>query len=383
MSITKTGSPNPVDAGQPLTWTLTVHNAGPADAQAVVVTDVLPAGVTFVSATSPNGTCTDTAGEVRCDLGTLADGASVTITIDVTVSPDIVLPSPLSNTATVASDTSDPDTGNNSATSEIVVGTAADVSITKTGSPSPAIAGGPLTWTLKVTNIGPSDAEAVMVTDVLPAGVTLVPNTLPADCSNAAGKVTCKLGTMNVGATIIFTISVTVSPSLGSGVLANTATVSSTTPDLKPANNPDTATTPISLVANLRIVKTLVGSGLTSGQQASYTLAVTNLGPSNAAPPVTVTDVLPAGLSFVSATGTGWGCLASSTAVACVRLTSIAAGTTTTITLEVLVTATSGQITNTATVRGTTPQTDPSGNSQHHEPGQRFAAGAGQFARTG
>ena len=93
----------------------------------VVVTDVLPAGVALVSATWPSGTCTDTAGTLSCDLGALADGASVVVTVVVTVSPSFVVPGDLSNTATVASATTDPVPGDNSATATVAVGSSADV----------------------------------------------------------------------------------------------------------------------------------------------------------------------------------------------------------------------------------------------------------------
>jgi uncharacterized repeat protein (TIGR01451 family)/CSLREA domain-containing protein len=107
LEISKADSPDPVTVGDNLTYTITVTNNGPDAATNVVVTDTLPSGVTFVSA-SPG--CVHAAGVVTCNLGTIAVGDSVTITIVVTVTA----PGTISNTATVTSDTLDPNTANNS-----------------------------------------------------------------------------------------------------------------------------------------------------------------------------------------------------------------------------------------------------------------------------
>jgi uncharacterized repeat protein (TIGR01451 family)/CSLREA domain-containing protein len=109
LEISKADSPDPVTVGDNLTYTITVINNGPDPATNVVVTDTLPSGVTFVSA-SPG--CVHSAGVVTCNLGNIPAGDSVTITIVVTVTA----PGTISNTATVTSDTLDPNTANNSDT---------------------------------------------------------------------------------------------------------------------------------------------------------------------------------------------------------------------------------------------------------------------------
>jgi|GEM_PF-1749578 len=109
LEISKADSPDPVTVGDNLTYTITVTNRGPDPATKVVVTDTLPSGVTFVSA-SP--WCVHSAGVVTCNLGTIPAGDSVTITIVVTPTA----PGTISNTATVTSDTLDPNTANNSDT---------------------------------------------------------------------------------------------------------------------------------------------------------------------------------------------------------------------------------------------------------------------------
>jgi len=112
VSINITDFPDPVAVGANLTYVLSVANAGPATATAVVVTNLLPPGVTFVSASSSQGTCTRTGSIVRCDLGTLAAATNATATI-------VVVPTSagtFTNVATVSRGETDPYLANNTAT---------------------------------------------------------------------------------------------------------------------------------------------------------------------------------------------------------------------------------------------------------------------------
>ncbi len=117
MAITKTASPNPVMQGNILTYTLGVTNNGPAIATNVTVTDPLPTDVSYVSATPSRGTCSQTTGTVTCSLGTMASGATATITITVTA----VIRDSAKNTATVGATQPDPVIGNNSASTVTLI----------------------------------------------------------------------------------------------------------------------------------------------------------------------------------------------------------------------------------------------------------------------
>jgi uncharacterized repeat protein (TIGR01451 family) len=97
--------------GSPLTYTITIHNAGPGGATGVTLTDTLPSGVAFVSATPGTGTCSQSAGTVSCNIGSLALNGSVTVKI--VVSPSAA--GNITNTAKVAGSTSDSTTTNNTA----------------------------------------------------------------------------------------------------------------------------------------------------------------------------------------------------------------------------------------------------------------------------
>jgi len=112
LAITKSASGGPFIVGLPMTFNIGVSNAGPGPASAVDVSDVLPAGTTFVSATPSQGSCSGTT-TVTCALGTIASGGSATIALVVTPTA----PGPLSNTASVTGTPEpDPNSQNNAAT---------------------------------------------------------------------------------------------------------------------------------------------------------------------------------------------------------------------------------------------------------------------------
>jgi uncharacterized repeat protein (TIGR01451 family) len=147
LKITKTDSPDPVNIGSILTYTIQVQNLGPNAATGVAVTDQLPKGVDFVSATATSGQCADKGKKVTCDLGGLSGptinyGSPPTVTIS-GIPRQI---GTISNTASVKGDEKDPVASNNKATATTrvvavatcrgvpatIVGTAGDDTITGT-----------------------------------------------------------------------------------------------------------------------------------------------------------------------------------------------------------------------------------------------------------
>ncbi|MBI3569759.1 MAG: DUF11 domain-containing protein, partial [Gammaproteobacteria bacterium] len=177
IGLAKAGAPNPVAVGGTLTYSLDLDTSlASENAPAVVVTDTLPAGVTFVSATATSngtglGNCTQAAGTVTCTIsslplftigGGIRGGAG---TVLIVVQPTSSAVSPIINNATITSAGTDPDNSNNSATASTVVtaaGVTADLSLTKSDSPDPINLGaGNITYTLTVSNGGPNDATNV------------------------------------------------------------------------------------------------------------------------------------------------------------------------------------------------------------------------------
>src|SRR6185436_702692 len=154
------------------------------------------AGVTFDSASPSQGSCTESSGTVTCALGTLSNGGDASVEIKIRRSA----PGTITNQATVSATTADPSSANNSASATTTVDPAADLSLTKSDSPDPVLAGQLLTYSLGVHNAGPSSAASVTVTDTLPAGVTFDAAT-PAQgsCTESSGMVTCALGTLANG----------------------------------------------------------------------------------------------------------------------------------------------------------------------------------------
>jgi uncharacterized repeat protein (TIGR01451 family) len=310
LSITKTDSPDPVYAGQQLGYTINVTNNGPNVANGVVVTDTLPAGVTFLSA-SPG--CTHVAGVVTCNVGTLLVGQSVPLSIQVGIPANFLGSSAtatITNTATVAaSNQSDPAPGNNTATAVTTVKALADLAVTKVCKPdNPAQAGEDGFCDIHVDNLGPSDARNVTLTDVLTSAVpfevlsaTVTPS---GTCtpSTSGGPTTsfttvCNLGTEPAGGRS--TIHVVISADDETQV-NDVATVESTTEDPDPSNNQ--ATGRISFVgsADLSLDKTGPATVI-AGTQLTYAITVHNDGPSTAKA-VEVHDRLPLGVTFVSVT---------------------------------------------------------------------------------
>jgi uncharacterized repeat protein (TIGR01451 family) len=117
VAVTLSDSPDPVQVGQTLTYTISVRNNGPDTASAVTLTDTLPAGVSFVSATPSQGSCSGTS-TLSCALGTLANTATATVTLRVNPTTTNTA---LANTASATTTTTDPTTNNNSATTTTTV----------------------------------------------------------------------------------------------------------------------------------------------------------------------------------------------------------------------------------------------------------------------
>ncbi len=355
LSVTQTDAPDPVLAGQNVTYVVSVSNAGTSTADLVTVVDTLPGGTTHASAGGTGWSCSHSSGVVTCTRPSLAVGSAPTITIVATVSPSVASGTVLTNNVSVSALTGDPNTGNNSFPIGTTVNTGADLAITKADNPDPVIAGENLTYTITVSNTnGPSDASSVTVTDTLPAGVTALSTT---GCENdPSGALVCNLGTIAKGGSKNYIIMVRVNSGT-MGILSNTATVSSTTFDPVSGNNttaPPVATT-VNTLASLAVVKTCPPS-VNAGESWACTVTVSNAGPSDALT-VTATDTLPAGVTLLSTTG----CSNDPAGVPVCNLGTIAASGSKSYTITSRVnSATTGTLRNCVSAASPTdPTTDP------------------------
>jgi len=363
VALTKRVSDATPDVGDEVTYTLTAVNAGPSTAQGVVVTDRLPAGLTYVAGSAaPSAGVTFADGTLTWNVGSLTAGPTgVTLTFRATV--DVA--GSITNSATATATTHDADSGDNTASST-VASAQTDLSITKAvdtiASPGPYLNGRPITYTITVANTGTgaTTAEGVVVRDVLPTagefvgatGATCSPST-----SGGTTTVACAVGTLAAGETA--TIRVTVIPRT-TGAFTNTATVDSTTHD--PRSDNDTADETVQVVpaADLSLTKAVSAPATGpyyNGQELEYSLILANAGP-DAAQDVVVSDTLPSSLTFISSST---GCTAAGQTVSC-AVGTLAAGSSTTLRIRarVLVADGVGSVTNTASVASTTA--DPDGS---------------------
>jgi len=294
LAVTKTDDPDPVFAGNTLTYTLQVSNDGPSDASGVTLTDTLPAGVTLASADPSQGSFDDTTGV--WSVGNLASGDSASLTLVLTV--DSSTTGALFNRAVVSGDQDDPDTANNTDTEWTTVETSTDLAVTKSDDPDPVFAGNTLTYTLQVSNTGPSDASGVTLTDTLPTGVTFV----SADPDQGSFDDTTgvwSIGNLASGDSASLTLVLTVDSST-TGILSNEAIVSGDQDDPNSTNDSATERTTVETSADLAVTKADDPDPVFAGNTLTYTLQVSNTGPSDATG-VTLTDTLPTGVTFVSA----------------------------------------------------------------------------------
>jgi len=393
-AVTNSASPNPVIAGNNITYTQVVTNNGPAASPNITLTENLPANTTFVSASGPAlWTCSGTT-TITCSALTLGIGASATITVVVQVAAATLSGTVITDFVSVASGVEDPNTTNNTATANVTVATAgqADLAVTSSASPNPVLDFNNITYTQTLINNGPITVPAsdnVQVTDAIPTNTTFVsftnPNAALWTCTTpavgATGTITCTYisgsPAIAVGQTFNFPLVVKVAgsppptppPAAAPGtVISNTITVSSTVTDPTPANNTATSTTVVAspTQADVAILKTASPEPVNQGTNLTYTLQVTNNGPA-VAQGVTVSDPLPPEVSFTSVSATQGSCIytAGTTTVSC-TLNSISVGGLVIVTINVSANTFTGSSmlsTNTAKVSATTGDPNLTNNS--------------------
>jgi len=379
-------APESVSAGDTIDYSVFVFNSGPAVAQNVTVTDTLPFGTTFVAlnASTTLFNCTTPSvgntGTISCTAAAFEDESETSFTISVKTSPG-ASSGQISNTATITSGTSDPDTSNNSSTAttgiSAISSASADLSIDSMLGSSSAASGSTFSFQVVISNKGPSTAHHVQFTDNVPANATFVAVTV----SDPIGSFTCVTPAVGTSGTIsctassldlrsasdqpafIFTFRINNGVSAGT-VLTNSATISADETDPNSANNSASRTTTVTSQAASADVAVA-----TSGGADTFVVTVSNAGPNDAAS-VTLTDVIPSGSTFAAWMQTSGPQFTCSTP---------AAGGTGTISCTIgifpgvegktisaifeLTLNTSAQVTNTATVSSSTNDPRPDNNT--------------------
>lgn len=381
VAIAKNG-PSAAAPDTDVTYTITLTNFGPADAQSVSWTDTLPNSVpaglpmTFVSfnqTSGPTFNCGSPSTTVTCTLQTFPAGSTATFQF-----VGHVPPATNGRTYTnVASQTTsnDPNPENDSSSTTLTV-SSTDVGVSKSA-PATGSAGGTISYTITLSNGGPDTADNPFFSDALSSYetfVSAVQNSGPSGTCTAppqsggtyspGGTVTCGTSLLGNGQSAQWTITVAVSPSTPNGtVITNTANSSSSSFDTNPNNNSSSASTTISANADLMVSKNGPATA-NAGTNISYTIGVTNNGTADASS-VSLTDTLPAGTTFVSFqqnSGPTFNCITGAT-VTC-SIATLTAGSSASFTLTVATSAgATGSISNTANVTSTTPDSNTVNNS--------------------
>ena len=314
LSITQTDETATYTPGTGLTYTILVHNGGPSNVVGAIVTDTFdPAlGTPTWSATGTSGTQFGSGG-----VGSLSRtvnipaGGSITYTATVT-KVDPARTGELVNTATVnpPGGVTDP-LGNNTAVDTNTPSLVADLSITQTDNATSYTPGLGLTYKIVVSNAGPSNVSGALVADCF----DLAQGTPTWSATGTGGTVFANSGSGNLaqtvsipaGGSLTYTATIAKVDPARTGELVNTATVTAPSGvSDSPGNNTATDTDAPSPVADLSITQTDNATSYTPGSLVTYTITVTNNGPSNAVG-ATVADTLPAGLTSVSWTSSAAG----------------------------------------------------------------------------
>ncbi|WP_046759095.1 T9SS C-terminal target domain-containing protein, partial [Kordia jejudonensis] len=319
LSLSKTVENNLVtpNAGDQITFVITVSNAGPNDATGVEVVDLLPAGFDFVQYNSTSGVYDETTG--LWTVGTVQNGFTESLFIEVIVNqPSGVVDEYLNIAQITASDIEDPnsdpnnDDGDQSEDDEdnvLIMTETADLSLAKTVSNINANVGEVITFTLTVSNAGSVGATGVEVEDVLPIGYSNITN-----ISNGGiltGNIITWTG-LNIpltGLTLTYDVTVNM-PTFATDEYLNIAQITRSDqfdPNSQPANDDGdqsqddedaiSITTPST---DLEVLKAVSNTNPVIGDNIIFTITVTNLGGLNATA-VEIMDILPTGYEFISA----------------------------------------------------------------------------------
>ncbi|PIE90914.1 MAG: hypothetical protein CR997_03400 [Acidobacteria bacterium] len=307
VSVVKSDDIDPIALNNgDVTYTITVENSGPSNATGVSVTDVLPTELTYVTATTTQGTVSYNGGshEVTVDVGDLTVGQSEVITVVVTPTQE----GTFTNNVTVDLTQYDSNPGNNTADEDTTVSQGIDLWLTKTVSNSNPDYQETVTYTIRLTNDGPGVATGIVVADTWPSGLIFVGATATSGSYDhstglwsvaslaAADYVELELqGQVNALGTQVNTAEV---------VDHNEFDVDSTPGNGDP-NEDDMASVELQVndAVDLALVKTVQASLPYAGSTMFYQLQVENLGPAPSFGTV-VTDLLPSEVTYVSSSAT-------------------------------------------------------------------------------
>ncbi|WP_343395287.1 hypothetical protein [Candidatus Amarobacter glycogenicus] len=309
ISVLKTADNSPISAGDTASFTITVSNSnetGTGTASGVHLSDTLPSGVAW-SINPSVAACSITNGVLSCDWATLAKGASVSVTV--TGATGAAQCGELPNTATATATNEAAADGPNNSSATIVVN-CPDLEVKKTPDGGTVNAGENVVFTIEVKNVGDGVARDVVLTDTVPTGFAWTPNPAGETCEITAGVLTCEFGDLAKNATASVTLTAATTAAQCQAI-PNTASAASTFGGGDTATDGGDITV---LCPDIVIEKVADKSPVGYGEQMSFTIKVTNLGP-GVAKDVVVTDVIPVGPGAAGWTTNTIGCQVDITVV--------------------------------------------------------------------
>ncbi|AJG58306.1 NPCBM-associated, NEW3 domain of alpha-galactosidase [Bacillus cereus] len=371
VALTKSVNKTIATIGDTITYTITATNQAPLAANNVIVTDIPPAGTSFVpGSVTVNGTSTTDNPATGINVGTIAANGNATITFQVRVNT-LPTPNPIPNSATSSFQYNPPNQPpiNRNSTSNIVETqiNATIINPTKSANQQIVNIGDIITYTITVPNNGNISATNVSITDPIPTGTNFIPNSVTVNGATQSGvtPTNIPLGTIPAGQTTTVTFQVQVTSLPANGTITNEANITFTSQP-NPSEPPTTTTTtppPTTTSVRTAIVnptKSASPQVVDIGDTITYTITLPNTG-NISATNVIVTDPIPAGTTFVPNSVT-----INSIAQpginpsGGIQVGTIAAGSTSTVTFQVQVNSlpTSGVIRNVGNVTFTY-QPDP------------------------
>ncbi|WP_105103001.1 DUF4347 domain-containing protein [Microbulbifer pacificus] len=338
---------SPVQPGDPVSWTIEISNQGNQDGTGVVVTDTLPDTSLFTNFTASNGGVIDlTAGTVTWDIGNLAAGDSVTLTLSAVVVDAVPVTIPTqTNTVTVNDDGNngpDPTPDNNTDNTEFDI-TYVDLAIDKNDGDVTAEPGDTVVYTLNYANNGTADATGVVITESLPDYASFdAASSTPGWVDNGDGTFSFTVGTLAAGETGSVEFAVTIIDPLPAGVVETSNLTSieddgGNGPDQNPDDNSDNDNTPIDAAPDYVAVKTNeFTSPVQPGDPVSWTIEISNQGNQDGTG-VVVTDTLPDTSLFTNFTASNGGVIDLTAGTVTWDIGNLAAGDSVTLTLSAVV----------------------------------------------